>query len=164
MLSSYRQLPEIVPAWHSDRPSPLATRILHQSPQSHFDLTQTAQTMSNDEVMLGARSSCRCLAEMLSSLIAMVAPTLAFRSGWCMNRSLYGFGGSGTLLMALTWKPGEGYDIHLLRGGARSKSLAGALDSADRYVHTDASEEARRADLLPTPKRGAVVELKAKVT
>jgi hypothetical protein len=32
--------------------------------------------------------------------------------------------------------------------------------SADRYVHTEASEEARRADRLPTPKRGAVVEIK----
>lgn len=31
-------------------------------------------------------------------------------------------------------------------------------DSADRYVHTGASEEARRADWLPTPKRGQNVE------
>ena len=30
--------------------------------------------------------------------------------------------------MALTWKPGEGYDIHVLRGGPASKSLAGALN------------------------------------
>lgn len=36
-------------------------------------------------------------------------------------------------------------------------------DSADRYVHTQASEEARRADLLPTPPRGGgVVEFKPK--
>jgi integrase len=33
-------------------------------------------------------------------------------------------------------------------------------DSADRYVHTQASEEARRADLLPTEPRGEVVEMK----
>ena len=33
-------------------------------------------------------------------------------------------------------------------------------DSADRYVHTQASEEARRADLLPTSARGEVVEMK----
>lgn len=33
-------------------------------------------------------------------------------------------------------------------------------DSADRYVHTGASEEARRADWLPTPKRGQGVERK----
>src|SRR5262245_26810673 len=32
-------------------------------------------------------------------------------------------------------------------------------DSADRYVHTQASEEARRADLLPT-RRGQLVEIK----
>lgn len=35
-------------------------------------------------------------------------------------------------------------------------------DSADRYVHTQASEEARRSDLLPTPPRGEVVEFKSK--
>jgi integrase len=34
-------------------------------------------------------------------------------------------------------------------------------DSADRYVHTEASEEAQRSDLLPTPKRGEVVEIAA---
>jgi integrase len=33
-------------------------------------------------------------------------------------------------------------------------------DSADRYVHTQASEEARRADLLPTPGRGELVDMK----
>lgn len=33
-------------------------------------------------------------------------------------------------------------------------------DSADRYVHTGASEEAQRSDLLPTPKCGQVVEIK----
>ena len=33
-------------------------------------------------------------------------------------------------------------------------------DSADRYVHTGAAEEAQRSDLLPTPKRGEVVEIK----
>ena len=33
-------------------------------------------------------------------------------------------------------------------------------DSADRYVHTQASEEARRADLLPTPERGHLVDMK----
>jgi integrase len=32
--------------------------------------------------------------------------------------------------------------------------------SADRYVHTDASEEARRADRLPAPERGQIVEIK----
>jgi integrase len=35
-------------------------------------------------------------------------------------------------------------------------------DSADRYVHTQAGEEARRADLLPVPPRGQVVELKTR--
>jgi len=33
-------------------------------------------------------------------------------------------------------------------------------ESADRYVHTEQSEEARRADRLPTPERGQVVEAK----
>jgi len=37
-------------------------------------------------------------------------------------------------------------------------------DSADRYVHTQASEEARRSDLLPTEPRGEVVEIKSKVS
>lgn len=35
-------------------------------------------------------------------------------------------------------------------------------DSADRYVHTQASEEARRADLLPVPPRGQVVDVKSR--
>lgn len=35
-------------------------------------------------------------------------------------------------------------------------------DSADRYVHTGASEEAQRSNLLPTPKRGQNVERKVK--
>lgn len=35
-------------------------------------------------------------------------------------------------------------------------------DSADRYVHTQASEEARRSDRLPTPERGQVVEIKSR--
>jgi integrase len=34
-------------------------------------------------------------------------------------------------------------------------------ESADRYRHTMASPEARRADLLPTPSRGQIVEPKA---
>jgi len=35
-------------------------------------------------------------------------------------------------------------------------------DSADRYVHTQQSEEARRADRLPTPNGGVLVEFKPK--
>lgn len=36
-------------------------------------------------------------------------------------------------------------------------------DSADGYVHTQQSEEARRADLMPTPNSGQVVEIKREV-
>src|SRR5262245_30030700 len=32
---------------------------------------------------------------------------------------------------ALTWKPGEGYDIHLLRDGPPSKRLIDAIDRGD---------------------------------
>lgn len=52
-----------------------------------------------------------------------------------------------------------GLDTH---GLTRTGRWADAT-SADRYVHTGASEEAQRADLLPTPKRGAVVEIKKEV-
>jgi integrase len=37
-------------------------------------------------------------------------------------------------------------------------------NSADRYVHTQASEEARRADLLPRPTRGVLVDVKTKAS
>jgi hypothetical protein len=36
------------------------------------------------------------------------------------------------------------------------------MDSVERYAHSEPTAEAKRAAELPTPKRGAIVEMKDK--